>query len=236
MIYIEQDFYLNFINAVKSNDDNSIQSMLSDEVSRLISQRKDLIDLFGKININYTEKPTNEELTELIITNMPTDHKLRVGLAYLIAKNNNIILPKKDDSKDESKDGKNKVDTVTSISTAISSFIKTNKNNFDSFKEEIIEKSNNKSPNFSEFSMNKREEIKKQEAPKEVKKNKTWMWVLLGLVVIGGGIYLAHKKGFIKFGKGDLNAPDLSNANVSGDISNLNTPSLENPIQVNNIP
>ena len=62
------------------------------------------------------------------------------------------------------------------------------------------------------------------------------MWVLLGLVVIGGGIYLAHKKGFIKFGKGDLNAPDLSNANVSGDISNLNTPSLENPIQVNNIP
>ena len=32
MIYIEQDFYSNFTNAVKSNDDNAIRSMLSDEI------------------------------------------------------------------------------------------------------------------------------------------------------------------------------------------------------------
>lgn len=221
MIYIEQDFYSNFTDAVKSNDDVAIGSMLSDEISRLISERKDLTDLLKKININYSEKPTNEELSDIIITNISNDHKLRVGLAYLIAKNNDIVLPKKNERENEKEDEniengkKSKTDTVTSISTSISTFIKSNKNNLDSFKQDIIEKSNNKAPNLSEFSIQKRDEIKKELAPKEEKKSKTWLWVLLGLAVVGGGIYLAHKKGWIQFGKGNGNAPDLGNG---GDV------------------
>jgi hypothetical protein len=236
MIYIEQDFYSNFTNAVKSNDDNAIRSMLSDEISRLISQRKDLTDLLKKININYSESPTNEELSNIIINNISNDHKLRVGLAYLIAKNNDIVLPKKDEREKEDEnieDGKKvKTDTVTSISTSISTFIKSNKNELDSFKQEIIEKSNNKAPNLSEFSIKKRDEIMKEEAPKEEKKSKTWLWVLLGLAVVGGGIYLAHKKGWISFGKGNGNNPDLGGGNTldgGSAVASLGNPSMEVP-------
>jgi len=236
MIYIEQDFYSNFTNAVKSNDDNAIRSMLSDEISRLISQRKDLTDLLKKININYSETPTNEELSNIIISNISNDHKLRVGLAYLIAKNNDIVLPKKDEREKEDENiedsKKVKTDTVTSISTSISTFIKSNKNNLDSFKEEIIEKSNNKAPNLSEFSIKKRDEIMKEEAPKEEKKSKTWLWVLLGLAVVGGGIYLAHKKGWISFGKGNGNNPDLGGGNTldgGGAVANVGNSSMEIP-------
>ena len=178
MIYIEQDFYSNFTDAVKSNDDVAIGSMLSDEISRLISERKDLTDLLKKININYSEKPTNEELSDTIISNISNDHKLRVGLAYLIAKNNDIVLLKKNEREKEEDENiesskKSKTDVVTSISTSISTFIKSNKNNLDSFKQDIIEKSNNKAPNLSEFSIKKRdEEIKAETKPKEDKKSK----------------------------------------------------------------
>ena len=228
MIYIEQDFYSNFTNAVKSNDDVAIGSMLSDEISRLISERKDLTDLLKKININYSDKPTNEELSDIIISNISNDHKLRVGLAYLIAKNNDIVLLKKTERENEEEDEniesskKSKTDTVTSISTSISTFIKSNKNNLDSFKQDIIEKSNNKAPNLSEFSIQKRDEVNTQEKPKEEKKSKTWLWVLLGLAVVGGGIYLAHKKGWIQFGKGNANSPDLGNgADVLSEGGNI---------------
>ena len=235
MIYIEQDFYSNFTNAVKSNDDDAIRSMLSDEISRLISQRKDLTDLLKKINISYSESPTNEEFSNIIINNISNDHKLRVGLAYLIAKYNDIVLLKKNDREkddDNNEDSKKvKTDTVTSISTSISTFIKSNKNNLDSFKDEIIEKSNNKAPNLSEFSIKKRDEIMKEEAPKEEKKSKTWLWVLLGLAVVGGGIYLAHKKGWISFNKGNANNPDLGGGNAlseSGNaVASVGTPSME---------
>ena len=192
-----------------------------------------------KININYSENPTNEELSNIIINNISNDHKLRVGLAYLIAKNNDIVLPKKNEREkyDENiENGKKvKTDTVTSISTSISTFIKSNKNNLDSFKDEIIEKSNNKAPNLSEFSIQKRDEIKKEEAPKDSKKSKTWLWVLLGLAVVGGGIYLAHKKGWISFGKGNANNPDLGGGNAlseSGNaVASVGTPSMEVPTQ-----
>lgn len=242
MIYIEQDFYLNFINAIKSNDDIALKSMLSDEISRLISERSELIDLLKKINIKTSEKPTNEEFSDVITKNISTDHKLRVGLAYLIAKNNNIVLSKKEKREEEENinDKKEKTDTVTSISTGISTFIKSNKNNLDSFKQEIIEKSNNKSPNFSDFSFKKRDEIIKQESPKEQKKGKTWLWVLLGLAVVGGGIYLAHKKGWISFGKG--NNPDLGGVNTldgGGAVTNVGSPSMDVPtpsVSVQSVP
>lgn len=243
MIYIEQDFYSNFTNAVKGNDDNAIRSMLSDEISRLISQRKDLTDLFKKINISFSENPTNEELSNTIINNISNDHKLRVGLAYLIAKNNDIVLSKKNEREKEDENiedtKKVKTDTVTSISTSISTFIKSNKNNLDSFKQEIIEKSNNKAPNFSEFSVKKRDEIKKEEAPKESKKSKTWLWVILGLAVVGGGIYLAHKKGWISFGKGNGSNPDLGGGTTpdGGSITDISSPTpIEVPASSGTIP
>jgi hypothetical protein len=243
MIYIEQDFYLNFTNAVKSNDDNALRNMLSDEISRLISERTQLTDLLKKLSIVITDKPTNEELSNVITSNITNDNKLRVGLAYLIAKNNDIVLNKKTEkqekeSKEEKEENSKKAntDTVALISTSISTLIKSIGKNIEDFKNEIILKSNNKAPNLSEFSLSKQEQLLKEKQPvkeeeeKTPKKNKKWLWILLGIAVVGGGIYLAHKKGWIKFGKGDGNSDlgagnvDLSDANL-GDISLENIPS-----------
>ena len=240
MIYIEQDFYLNFTNAVKSNDDNALRNMLSDEISRLISERTQLTDLLKKLSIVITDKPTNEELSNVITSNITNDNKLRVGLAYLIAKNNDIVLKKKTEKeeKEEKEENSKKAntDTVALISTSISAFIKSIGNKINDFKDEIILKSNNKAPNLSEFSLSKQEQILKEKQPAkkeeeiEPKKSKKWLWILLGIAVVGGGIYLAHKKGWIKFGKGDSNSDlgagniDLSDANL-GDISLENIPS-----------
>lgn len=219
MIYIEQDFYSNFTNAIKSNDDSSIQSMLSDEISRLISSRGDLLDLLKKININYSEQPTNEQLSEIITSNILNDNKLRVGIAYLISKNNGLLI--KDKQERENKDNKTdkKTDTVVFISTTIGTFVQANKDKLNEFKEELIVKSNNKSPNYSKLSLNKKEELNKLENPKSTKKSKTWLWITLGLIVIGGVSYLAYKKGWIKFGNQNVD-PNLGANNMDSFVNN----------------
>jgi hypothetical protein len=238
MIYIEQDFYLNFTNAVKSNDDNALRNMLSDEISRIISERTQLTDLLKKLSIVITDKPTNEELSNVIANNITNDNKLRVGLAYLIAKNNDIVLQKKNEKEEEKEKENSKkanTDTVALISTSISTLIKSIGKNIEDFKNEIILKSNNKAPNLSEFSLSKQEQLLKEKQPvkeeeKTPKKSNKWLWIILGLAVVGGGIYLAHKKGLIRFGKADgnsnLSAGDLNLTDTNlGDISLENIPS-----------
>lgn len=237
MIYIEQDFYSNFNNAVKSNDDNALRNMLSDEISRLISERTQLTDLLKKLSIVITDKPTNEELSNVITNNISNDNKLRVGLAYLIAKNNDIVLAKNNEKEEKEGEKENSkkanTDTVALISTSISAFIKSIGKDMEDFKNEIILKSNNKAPNLSEFSLSKQEQLLKEKQPTkkeeetEPKKSKKWLWILLGLAVVGGGIYLAHKKGWVKFGKGDSNS-DLGGGNVDLSDANLGDISLEN--------
>lgn len=220
MIYIEQDFYSNFTSAVKSNDDSSVQNMLSDEISRLISSRKDLLDLLKKININYSEQPTNEELSNIIVSNIISDNKLRVGIAYLISKNNGLLFKEKQERENKDNKTDKKTDTVVLISTNIGTFVQSNKDNLNSFKEDLILKSNNKSPNYSKLSLDKKEELSKLDKPKSTKKNKTWLWVTLGLIVIGGGVYLAYKKGWIKFGNSNNLEPNLMNNGADSFVNN----------------
>ena len=55
---------------------------------------------------------------------------------------------------------------------------------------------------------------------------------MLGLAVVGGGIYLAHKKGWISFGKGNGNNPDLGGGSTldGGEaVAGLGNPSMEVP-------
>jgi len=92
MIYLENDFYSNFNSMVESNDEMSLHKMFVDQISNLIAYKKgDLVSLFKKINIKVSDKPTNKELSEIIANNLKSNKKLQVGLAYLIAENNNLM-------------------------------------------------------------------------------------------------------------------------------------------------
>jgi hypothetical protein len=59
------------------------------------------------------------------------------------------------------------------------------------------------------------------------------LWVLLGLAVVGGGIYLAYKKGWIKFGTGNSDVPNLTDAlteNTANLVSNVPTENIVNQV------
>jgi hypothetical protein len=92
MIYVENDFYSNFNGAVKADDDTVVQSMMVDQISNLIAKRRgEVIQLFQKIGIKLSQNPSNEEISDRLVRSLKSSKKLQVGLAYLIAKDNNIL-------------------------------------------------------------------------------------------------------------------------------------------------
>jgi hypothetical protein len=202
MIYVKSDFYSNFSNAVKANDDPTIKGMLVDEFSTLItSSRPELIDVFNKVNIKVSEKPTNEEIVSAIANNLRTNKKLQAGLAYLVAKDNDILASAEKTSRTEGEgdqkeektkqiDWNRSADTVTSIASTIGIFADTlSGERLTQFEKELKEKANTKSPNYSSQAYTK----KTKSEPK--KKNKRNLLIFIGLVVVGGSIYYAYKKG-----------------------------------------
>ena len=92
MIYVDNDWYSNFNNSVKSNDDKNMASMLADAISTLISKlRPEVIDLVKKADIVIPNEPSNEQISDIIVQKIGSNDKLRVGIAYLIAKDKGIL-------------------------------------------------------------------------------------------------------------------------------------------------
>ena len=223
MIYVENDFYSNFNGAVTSNDDATVQNMLVDQISNLIANRRgELIEMFQKVGIPVSANPSNEELSNAIAGSLQTNAKLRVGLAFLIAKDNNILagtekksrsdgdeyrdltpeekakLEKKKNRKDV--DWNKTADTVSALAGAIGSFASAfGSGRGNQFQSQLQNQSNVKAPNYSGTTMG--------DTPPVVTKKKsyTWLWITLGVVVVAGGTYIAYKKGMFK--KTDVAAP-----------------------------
>jgi hypothetical protein len=224
MIYLENDFYSNFNSMVESNDDLSLKSMFIDQISNLIAYRKDdLVSLFGKIGINVSKKPTNKELSNLIAKNLKTNKKLQIGLAYLIAENNNILqqeLKKSRPSDDvDAFDGTTKTtdkttkttktkkpidwnksaDAVTSIAGSLSVLADTiTQTKTGQLANDLNGQASVKSPE----ELAKEEETRKLE---EAKKKRRKRNIIIGVVVVALGItaFIGYKKGW--FGKGQSN-------------------------------
>jgi hypothetical protein len=229
MIYLENDFYSNFNSMVESNDDMSLHKMFIDQISNLIAYKKqDLVSLFKKIDIKVSDKPTNKELSEIIATNLKSNKKLQVGLAYLIAENNNLMQQEKKKSRanddayfegnviDENNPIKNKkpatntkpkkpidwnkgADAVTSIADSISVLADTiTQTKTGQLGTELNSQANNKSP----------EEIEKEKEDKklqEAKAKRRRRNIIIGVVVLAVGItaFVGYKKGW--FNKAQVN-------------------------------
>ena len=227
MIYLENDFYSNFNSMVDSNDDRALKSMFIDQISNLIAYKKaDLVNLFGKIGIKVSKKPTNKELSNIIATNLKGNKKLQIGLAYLIAEDNNILQqemkksrPNEDgldnfdgttpskDKKDEKPpkpkkpiDWNKTADAVTSIAGSISVLSDSiTQNKTGQFADDLNNQSNVKSPE----QIAKEEEDKKLADAKAKRRRRT---IVIGVVVIALGVtaFIGYKKGW--FGKGQSNS------------------------------
>lgn len=92
MIYLENDFFSNFNSISKSNDSVALNNLFIDQISNIIAYKKDdLLNLFKKIDLKITDNPSNQNLSNTITKNIKNNKKLQIGLAYLIAENNNIL-------------------------------------------------------------------------------------------------------------------------------------------------
>ena len=224
MIYLENDFYSNFNSMVESNDEISLKNMFVDQISNLIAYKKsDLVSLFNKVGIKVSANPTNKELSELIASNLKSNKKLQIGLAYLIAEDNNLMQqeikksrenddlsfignkkgtePKKTDASKPKKpiDWNKGADAVTSIAGAISVVADSvTQTKTGGLATDLNNQSNAKSP----------EELAKEETDKknlEAKKKRRNRNIIIGVVVIALGItaFIGYKKGW--FSKGQAN-------------------------------
>jgi len=217
MIYLENDFYSNFSSMVESNDDVSLSKMFVDQISNLIAFKKnDLVSLFGKIGIKVSNNPSNKELANIIAKNIKGNKKLQIGIAYLIAENNDILQQeykkgrpsddtdafegKKDNKPKEPKkprkpvDWNESADAVTSIAGSISVLADTlTQSKTGQFADDLNNQSNVKSP----------EEVARDEEAKSLadKKKKTKRNIIIGVVVVSLIVtaYFGYKKGwFVK--------------------------------------
>tara|TARA_B110000503_G_C7153485_1_gene416236 strand:+ start:1976 stop:2641 length:666 start_codon:yes stop_codon:yes gene_type:complete len=174
MIYVDNDWYSNFNNSVKSNDDKNMASMLADAISTLISKlRPEVIDLVKKADIVIPNEPSNEQISDIIVQKIGSNNKLRVGIAYLIAKEKGILASsqkqysrveganEKEIEKEldgETTKKKRKIDwtktasTVGSIANSISAItdsLAQSRNGQNQFKQNITNGANNKAPEYS---------------------------------------------------------------------------------------
>lgn len=205
MIYVENDFYSNFQALVNSNDENALEQIFIDQISHIVAkQRGEILSLLKKVKIATSENPSNEEICNLIIQNLKTNVKLRAGISYIIAKNNDLLAVEKKNSRKKSENKSDKTnkqksnweesaDTVTFIASSLSDVANALKGNrLNNFLKDLKKQTNSKAPNYSSQSYSNADAETKPPA----KKSNRWKWILAG-VIVAGGIYYAYKKGYI---------------------------------------
>ena len=120
MIFPYHDFYSNFTASVKSGDDTMIINMVVNELSDLVVyDTTNLVAAINKVNIKATEKLSDEELIDLILTNLPTNTNLLNAVSFLIAEYNSSINKKGDTAEDSLKVVKNISDGLSSVAKEI---------------------------------------------------------------------------------------------------------------------
>ena len=204
MIYLEQDFYSNFNAIAKASDEVAMKSILIDQISNIIAKRKDeLLDLFKKVDIKVSDNPKNKEIVSAIVNNLNTNKKLVIGIAYLIAKDNDILqteIKKERNTEDVSgSDGdksKKKIDwnksadSVSVIANSVSVFADTlTALKKGQFEEDLGKQTDNKNHDGAGGGDASNPDDKNKGNGKKV------LLVLLGLAVVGGIVYYAYKKG-----------------------------------------
>jgi hypothetical protein len=210
MIYVENDFYSNFNNAVKANDEPTIHNMLVDQISTLIARRRgEVIELYQKVGVPVSANPSNEELVNKLISNIKANQKLQAGIGYLITKENDLLVSatkqdRKSETGEQVKKPKKKstpestADTVTAIAGTLRIYVDALKGeSLNKFKKELTDQSNVKAPNYSGKNFSNADGSGTKSSNK-AKKSRKWLWIGLGVAAVATLAYVGHKKGWFK--------------------------------------
>ncbi len=96
MIWIQHDFYSNFVNSIGSTDTDLTISIFVSEITDLIAHKSNkLFDLFESLGIKISKKSSDEELVDKILSTIQVSNKFLVGLAFLMVENNDVISQNK---------------------------------------------------------------------------------------------------------------------------------------------
>lgn len=92
MIWVQHDFYSNFIQGTNSKNIELGLDIFRSEISDLLTYKSDgLYELFDKLKIKYKKKSSYEELLDIILIEMKANDKFIRGLSFLIGDSNNVI-------------------------------------------------------------------------------------------------------------------------------------------------
>lgn len=234
MIYVENDFYSNFSSAIESNDERAIQDIIVDKISKVISKdRKELKSLLRKLGVQYPKGVSNEELVIILVRRMRKDSKMRIGIAFLIAKQEGLLAAHEKQSQRNSDNKKETqseekpaaADIVANMASSFGIFL----NNIDKEQrrfliEDLTEIVNRKAPQFAYSYMYSDAEGNSQSSGNtNTKKLIKWGLIAIGVAVVGYLIYRHYKNGgFSKKQLGDGGTIDGGNSSIT--IPNVSVP------------
>jgi hypothetical protein len=96
MIWIQHDFYENFVKSIQTKDIDLSLDIFRSELSDLLTYKsKNVFGLFDKLKISYSKKASYQELVDIIINQIKTNQKFVRGLSFLIGESNEVAKKNK---------------------------------------------------------------------------------------------------------------------------------------------
>jgi hypothetical protein len=97
MIWIQHDFYNNFVQSIDTEDIEMSFDIFRSELSDLLTYRsQSLFNLFDKLKIKHKKKASYEELVDIVIDEIKKNEKFVRGLSFLIGESNKVVKNNKD--------------------------------------------------------------------------------------------------------------------------------------------
>jgi hypothetical protein len=99
MIWIQHDFYDNFVKSIETGDIDLSLDIFRSEISDLLTYKtSNLFSLFDKLKIKYRKKSSYKELVDIIVNEIKTNKKFVRGLSFLICESNQVFKNNKSES------------------------------------------------------------------------------------------------------------------------------------------
>lgn len=188
MIILKNDFYSSFAGAVKSGDEGLVKNLTVNQLSDLVAyDEKSVISLMRKVGIGISPTASDKEIVKALVDNIKHNEKLRRGIAYLVADNNDLLNLKKTSGADGKKAKVQKKAMVGVIENIYHGFSGVTDDLDDEQKKQDMESElNNSVENKVKTSGINKPNNNKKPAPKK----NNFHWWLLGGIAAGVGVFL----------------------------------------------
>lgn len=228
MQFVNHDFYSNFTSSLKSGDLGLSSDILSNEISDfIVFETSKIVGAMNKAGVKITEKETDEEIVDAILSELNTNEKLQNALAFIIADGNELINTK------GGADKQKQIDTVKQITAGLKKTSKEIGNNVEDFKKSTMNQIESKAA--------ARKEYKRIIWKKDGKSNKAGLYLALagaGIMVLVIFVYIRQKRQVSKaipnmiMGNGG-GIGDFNNVNSMGGQMPMNNMNVSQPIPTN---